>query len=168
MRVQKSHDFHLNEPIFGGNDFRYVVLIRNPVDAIISWWKLLLLTEPNRIDSREQFEKFFQESCQFWNGFCQKWIVPAQHVSRNEANNKLVYVTYEEMVADKNLLTKAVKLLIPQEAHYLFDLHKDVIEKSVVPPSENARNFEYHGADLIATARNILSHDLISMLNISI
>ena len=50
-RIQKTHDFLLNEPIIKKDEVKYFSLIRHPVPAIISRWKLneasLIKRNPN-------------------------------------------------------------------------------------------------------------------------
>lgn len=68
----KSHDFELVD--VPTDEWKYIVLLRDPLEAIQSWYDLEVGDEKK---SCEQ-DAFFKEKLEFWKGFVEKWVIGQQ------------------------------------------------------------------------------------------
>lgn len=68
VNLQKSHDFDLQQEI--KPDYKYVVLIRNMEDALISWWKTT--------DRKVKLANFIRRNEKYYLDFMMKWSNPAE------------------------------------------------------------------------------------------
>lgn len=84
--AQKNHDFNLTTPV--RKDRRYVIQIRNPIDALASWTNLSRLE--GLFQSGQDVRHEYANRLAYWQGFVRKWVVPT-------IPNRLI-VRYENFV----------------------------------------------------------------------
>lgn len=144
-KIQKSHDFGLDEPIFNGKiegeDVRTLVLVRHPVPAIISWWKLTLVSS-NMLDSQENFRDFFKQKVLFYKGFVSKWVSKNNFLT-DASVQSVAYMSYERMTRDPEALSQSVKFLLPRAAHRMVDLKADYLRSSIDVQAKDLTRFKY-------------------------
>ena len=104
--VQKNHDFELDLSV--NPEGRYAVLIRNPLDALISYyWReskrsglALNWTDagvPQRVEHSEAaWKNFIQNRAKYWKLFVTKWC----NLAKEYDNVALFY--YEKLIIDRD------------------------------------------------------------------
>lgn len=90
----KTHDFHLRgtrelKMQFPG-DRKYLVQIRHPLPAIVSFYEFSLATDEIKDDSRENWVGFLESRLEYWKRFVALWVEGA-------SDDRLI-VRYEELV----------------------------------------------------------------------
>lgn len=142
-QVQKSHDFHLSDPILNTPGVRYVVLIRHPIPAIISWFELELREQPKLPDTAERFRGFFRSGLQFWERFVRKWVLPGADAPAFKSCARKVF-SYDQLTHDVEILKEAVRFLIPEQAGRLVDMRDKDIRQFVQPPRRKIEAFRFY------------------------
>lgn len=66
---QKNHDFNLDTPIRG--DRYYVIQIRNPVEAIVSYF---YRQNKGKNFTQEKWDNFYPSKADYWIKFYKKWV----------------------------------------------------------------------------------------------
>ena len=108
--LQKNHDFKLR--ISKSADLRYVIQYRHPVEAISSWFDLVL-KEPSKLerltvwDGRLSWKWFFANKIAYWKRFVDKWVIG------KAAPNQLL-VPYHALIRDpRHQLERIANFLDP-------------------------------------------------------
>ncbi|WP_440618836.1 hypothetical protein [Candidatus Pelagibacter sp. HIMB1493] len=145
-RIQKTHDFLLNEPIIKKEGVKYFSLIRHPVPAIISRWKLnevsLIKRNPN-IDKKIIWEEFFKKQIKYYDGFIKKYIIDASHILKKD-NNILKFANYEDITSDHETLMATLNYFMDENS---IDLIPEIKFKTFIKLNTNVRNFEFYNYD---------------------
>lgn len=97
---QKNHDLQLATPI--RSDRRYVVQVRYPVDAIISWYKMACAETLQ--DSPLNWTSYALQAASFWLRFYRKWVL-------NEVPERLV-VNYSDVLANPHAALRDVVMFL--------------------------------------------------------
>ena len=107
--IQKHHDLGIFDKRlrilnYDPND-KYVILIRNPIHSIISWYELYTKKDP--------WEPFARSRAKFWNNFTKKWVLPKYE--------NALYLHYETLVKNTNpQLKKIINFVgLPLKTKYL-------------------------------------------------
>lgn len=95
--LAKNHDFGLK---LCYNNFRLIVLWRNPEASIRSWWKLN--TGRERTEPKEEWEAFWREKAKFWQDWMVRWVFPSHRRPH-------VILTYEGIL--KNPVEEIAKII---------------------------------------------------------
>ena len=145
-RIQKTHDFLLNEPIIKKDEIKYFSLIRHPVPAIISRWKLneasLIKRNPN-IDKKIIWEEFFKKQMKYYDGFIKKYIKNASHILKKD-NNIAKFANYEDITSDHETLLATLNYFIDENSS---DLISKIKLKPFIKVNTNVENFEFYNDD---------------------
>ncbi len=137
-RFQKSHDFDLSLPVH--DEFKYVVLWREPIYAIVSYYELqsakgdAFLANVGYVpDSRDTWEAFAAENAVYWRRFVLKWTFAASY-------GKVFAARYEDIIQDIN----AVKAFY----EFCFGGVDEVLMREAL--ARERKDFESRGARLRA------------------
>jgi len=109
ISIQKNHDLQLFEkpqkPLYYDPNEKYIILIRNPIHSIISWYEYQKKIDP--------WKPFSRSRAKFWNKFTRKWVLPK--------HKNALYVHYESLVTDTNAqLERIIKFVgLPLETKHL-------------------------------------------------
>lgn len=139
--IQKSHDFNLDLTI--DNNYRYLILYRQPVEAISSWYELLL-REPflnsllgKYVDySRRSWEDFSKDALIFWKKFINKWV------DKTPANFKLL-MSYAEIVERPIISFVNIIKFIDPDSVIDFQLLSKCIEGIDIKEKSEIRTFRH-------------------------
>jgi hypothetical protein len=105
---QKNHDLDLKLP--RRDDRYYLVQIRTPLPAIISWYErsLELGWDDGLEDTRESWLSFFRQRMEFFARFVDKWVAPGE-------TDNLIIVAYEQYLEDPiRSLAKVIPFFDPR------------------------------------------------------
>lgn len=96
----KRHDFDLRVPI--RTDRFYLVQVRDPFDAIWSWYQMTV-----RLDGIEEsvhsYRRIFSEKMDYWSAFVRKWVL-------SDIQNRLI-LKYRDLVTDpEKSLTEILRI----------------------------------------------------------
>ena len=67
---QKNHDFELNTPVM---DRKYIVQVRDPIDAIVSRWNLELRSGEAK-ENEWDFRNSASDWSHYYSSFCDRWL----------------------------------------------------------------------------------------------
>jgi hypothetical protein len=150
--MQKTHDFTLTLPIIKTADISYLALIRNPVDANISWYEMAI-AEGNAVDSEEGFRSFMKLKLPFYAAFYRKWITSACHIKNYTAAKAsgLHFCTYDELLQCPLSLENSLSWCLP------WDLKRDLdlpalsykIQSESIRPKRDRFRFRYFNINVI-------------------
>ena len=101
----------MNEPLLKGTlrkeKIKYFSLIRHPVPAIISRWKLIYKNSKIELNQQKKdiWINFFISQMKYYDGFLRKYIKPASHISKIDDNMKSAYLALfkEVIMLDENV-----------------------------------------------------------------
>ena len=145
-RIQKTHYFLLNEPIIKKEGLKYFSLIRHPLPAIISRWKLneasLIRRNPN-ISEKIIWEEFFKKQMKYYDGFIKKYIKDASHILKKD-NNILKFANYEDITSDHETLLAILNYFIDINSHNLVSKIK---LKPFIKVNKNIKDFKFYNKD---------------------
>ena len=143
-RIQKTHDHELDEPIRRDTGTRYLVMIRDPVPAILSRYRTDLLHHDHWHGDQKEFQQYFVNQLYYYTGFAAKWIREGgEYLSEKHLpgyyhdsfqDHQRVYVTYEDLVSDPDCLMLAMKYLSPGPLHRFLDSKRSEILSFVEHP----------------------------------
>lgn len=147
---QKTHDFDLDLPI--REDLNYIVQIRNPLEAVPSWyeykfkdpytrsgergWKKLLDRWLLR-DNRLHWELFSRQKFDYWRRFAKKW---SQSVQRPN----VILLTYRDFVRDTTGALARVLDLAGVKSEVPSERIAEVVEARRVEKRRELERFRYY------------------------
>lgn len=161
---QKNHDFKLNVKV--DSQFHYLVQIRNPIQAIASWYTAELKhRHKNRIgegdlkrgiklnvlkDSYIFWRFFLAKSMIYWRRFAKKWIL-------NPPVAPNILVRYEDLVDNPvEVLLGASRFINNDEDFELFLIEEVVMEQNIAK-TRDISEFKYYDRDLFWRIENSLT-----------
>ncbi len=138
---QKSHDFHLDLP--RNDQLFYLVQIREPLPAIISWFELSLKHEFPRqgleeepADTKEYWHKFYAKKLEFYFGFLEKWILPGE-------NDNLIIIDYDDYTTNRLAsLKKILSFIEPGKEVDMWHLEKSLEQLKTKRTTKNFRHLD--------------------------
>ena len=137
-KIQKSHDFKVNEPILSGEGIKYLILIRHPIAAIISRWRLIGHSEG--LDKKQDLENFFKSQIAYYFYFAKKYIPKAEHLTP-DLKHSMAFSTYEEITTNIDDLLLAMKYISPSPFHIYLEKKKDEIQSFINVRSKGYDSF---------------------------
>lgn len=94
----KTHDFKLDERYFSPR----MVLIRNPLDSLASYYDWSLKRGLIKVDSYDEWIKFATKNVRYWRNFYVKWL--------HENRQKMLLLNYSDLLKDpRGVLTQAIQ-----------------------------------------------------------
>ena len=159
--IQKTHDFHLNEPILRGKldnkPVKYFSLIRHPLPAIISRWKLaeqdLLTNDSKNLDKRALWENFFKTQLKYYDGFIKKYISKASHVTIEDENHAK-FASYEEITTNFTILKKTINFFLRSDKKNITNTDEEKIKKLINVNKNKVKNFKFYEKNFINKEMN--------------
>jgi hypothetical protein len=135
---QKNHDFALTTAV--KTDLQYLVLVRDPREALISWFRLQ--TRNGELEyTHEAWKKFATDGWRYWAGFFDKWVIAPRP-------GRLV-VDYRDLVTTPVAsLSRIVEFLSHRPS--CIDACRGIIMAERIEPSPPAELFafgEHHGIE---------------------
>lgn len=135
-KIQKTHDFDLNEPLLKGTlrkeKIKYFSLIRHPVPAIISRWKLIYKNSKKELNQQKKdiWINFFISQMKYYDGFLRKYIKPASHISKID-DNIHKFATYEEITSIPDTLEASLNFFLPKKMHSIVREKKTELQNQI-------------------------------------
>lgn len=121
---QKNHDFRLDTPIEAGR--KYVIQYREPLEALISWYKMRIADGRGNDDSPEAWERFARDNTNYWRGFVRKWILSRERLAAGE---RILLLDYAWLVSDPSgSVDRVVRFLTngsPPDSERIADIVQD-------------------------------------------
>ena len=156
VNCHKTHDFSLN--VDTSLDFNYVIRIRSPLEAIISWYKLNFSKGiwDSNFDNKQFFIKFLNEKAIFWNFFVEKWII-------SNKNNYFLF-KYNNFILNPKHELKRVIVDVFEESLDENKLDKIIIDNKIECKND-IRDFKYFEIKELEDIESSLS-DSIHLLNL--
>lgn len=103
---QKNHDFDLVTPVL--EDRKYIVQIRDPVDAIESWFHMALRTTSfcgSGLPQHAQWKAFCSDKMIYYAKFVNKWVF-------NHVPNRLIVSYYDLLHRPENTITSVIQHMV--------------------------------------------------------
>jgi len=156
-----SHDFKLN--VKKDDDKKYLVGIRHPFDAIISWYYL----EHRESASYETLKKIFINKIKFYTNFIDKWIV-------YQSKNIYIYDYNNFVEKPDEELTHMIQFLINKNSfkEYKMDTNRlnNIVKNISIRSSltSNYDTFEIENDNEIIEKIRILENIILQSLNFNI
>lgn len=169
--IQKTHDFNLNEPMLKGKldnkSVKYFSLIRHPLPAIISRWKLakqdLFKKTKKNIENQEEkmlWQTFFKDQLKYYDGFIKKYISIASHISVDD-NNISKFASYEEITSNFNILEKTINFFLEDNQKHLVKYNEKKIKKLINVNKNKIEDFDLY--DKVFIKREINKYNFTSV-----
>lgn len=103
---QKNHDFDLVTPVLDNR--KYIVQIRDPIDAIESWFHLHRRTTGlcgTGLPEHSQWKEFCSCKIKYYSRFVDKWVF-------NHVPNRIVVSYYDLLHRPENTVTSVIQHLV--------------------------------------------------------
>jgi len=100
FHFQKNHDFGMVTPI--SSDWNYLVLVRDPFDACLSWHKQGVEFDGSP-DTWEKYQLMLRNAQEYWGNFVKKWVC-------SDIPNRLIVHYYDLLTDTVPTLINIVKL----------------------------------------------------------
>lgn len=145
----KTHDFDLRLPI--RDDLKYIVQIRNPLEAIPSWYKYKFNHPYTRSgergwkkvldcwllgDNRLHWEFFFRQKTDYWKGFARKW-------SEKVCRPNVLLMTYRDFVENSGASLEQVLAFAEAETEISANRIRDVVDEHRVEKRRELSRVRY-------------------------
>jgi len=130
---QKSHDFDLTDDY--RDDFNYIVQIRNPLQAFMSYYELCLKKELIEADTYENWHQFLREKGPYYKNMMNKWVEPGE-------KENLIIIDYDEMMQKPfSVLSRVIRFFEPP-----MEIDESRIKRLVqsVREPRSAKQFRYY------------------------
>ena len=133
ITFQKNHDFGLNTPV--KKDRHYLVLIRYPIESLVSWYKL---EENIRGLLQADWERFALDKIEFWKGFYSKWVLQNNQDNKHVLNyGVLMQNPFEE-------LCKVIKFLSEDGREIDTKKIQSVVDTNNIKRLNDFHKFKYY------------------------
>lgn len=139
-RLSKNHDFGLKMDSAG--DVPYLVQIRDPLPALVSWFELSV-GEDRVTDDVDSWQGFAETKAGFYRGFRRKWVEPGESA-------ELMIIGYADLVAHPvEMVRRAISYIFPDEEVDHARLSA-VIDEMDVGETREIERFRFYEADFFA------------------
>lgn len=148
--LQKNHDFNLDLELVAEKS--YLVQIRDPYSAIISWYELAVARGWEGVrDGVDSWEIFLEAKLDFFRRFSHKWLT-------SDLPCRRLVIDYESLLnLPYETLEQVLRFMRPNE-EIRADLLRRAIELPRVP--RKVRAFRYHSDETEQYIRTLLRNDI--------
>lgn len=166
---QKTHDFDLDLPVDDG--LKYVVQIRNPLEAISSWYEYKFKDPYTRSgesgwkkqldrwvlrDTRWHWRFFFNQKLGYWERFVEKW-------SGRVGRPNVLLLTYHEFVGDTSATLRRVLQFAGAETPVSDQQLRKVVQEHRVEKRRNLADFRYFNREKFSRTQARLSGKIAAL-----
>ena len=145
VTYQKNHDINLRTKIRDDRD--YVVLIRYPIESVVSYY-LLKVKYFGREDTKEGWETFAKERMHYWKKFYEKWVL-------SDIGDRRIIINYGDLIDNPfEELSRLVAYLdnnnvvrkedIEKALQERDEYHQDPNRHQIIKRRNNVVDFKYY------------------------